>query len=185
MLPYIRAFAIRGSSGIIGASIKKRNESSTCMASDPAQLIAHIRFALARLSERNAQHEWEHLCRHLTRARICSNILPATGPVQAGGDQGRGFETFHTYLSRSSLSQQSFVGLSSQRPIAFACSLEEQVIPKMHRDVKTIIGVDRDTCKSGHRIIVSHPCMTGCCHGEPERASNCTASSSADRCEGS
>jgi hypothetical protein len=61
------------------------------MALDPAQIIAQIRFALARLSERNAHHEWEHVCRHLTRERICSNILPATGPVQAGGDQGRDF----------------------------------------------------------------------------------------------
>jgi hypothetical protein len=46
-------------------------------------------------------------------------------------------------------------------------------------------GVSRDTCKSGHRTIVSHASMKGCCHGEPERASDCTASSSADRCEGS
>src|SRR5437667_2683649 len=114
--------------------------SSIFMASDPAQLTAQIRFALARLSERNAQHEWEHLCRHLTRERLCSNILPATGPVQAGGDQGRDFETFHTYLSRSSLAGQSFVGLSSETPIAFACSLEERVIPKMRRDVKTIMS---------------------------------------------
>ena len=110
------------------------------MASDPAQLAAHIRFALERLSERNAQHEWEHLCRHLTRARFCSNILPATGPVQAGGDQGRDFETFHTYLSRSSLAGQAFVGLSSETPIAFGCSLEKRVLPKMRGDVDTIMA---------------------------------------------
>jgi len=54
---------------------------------DQAQLIAQIRFALEQLSERNAQHEWEHLSRHLARERICANILPATGPVQAGGDR--------------------------------------------------------------------------------------------------
>lgn len=110
------------------------------MASDPAQLAAQIRFALERLSERNAQHEWEHLCRHLTRARFCSNILPATGPVQAGGDQGRDLETFHTYLSRSSLAGQSFVGLSYETPIAFACSLEKRVLPKMRDDVKIIMS---------------------------------------------
>jgi hypothetical protein len=110
------------------------------MASDPARLISQVRFALARLSERNAQHEWEHLCRHFTRERLCSNILPATGPVQAGGDQGRDFETFHTYLSRSSLGGRSFVGLLSEKPIVFACSLEERVIPKMRRDVTTIMS---------------------------------------------
>jgi hypothetical protein len=114
--------------------------SSITMASDPVQLISQIRFALARLSERNAQHEWEHLCRHFTRERLCSNILSATGPVQAGGDQGRDFETFHTYLSRSSLGGRSFVGLLSEKPIVFACSLEERVIPKMRRDVTTIMS---------------------------------------------
>lgn len=114
--------------------------SSIIMASDPVQLISQIRFALARLSERNAQHEWEHLCRHFTRERLCSNILPATGPVQAGGDQGRDFETFHTYLFRSSLGGRSFVGLISEKPIVFACSLEERVIPKMRRDVTTIMS---------------------------------------------
>lgn len=110
------------------------------MSSDSVQLISQVRFALARLSERNAQHEWEHLCRHFTRERLCSNILPATGPVQAGGDQGRDFETFHTYLSRSSLGGRSFVGLLSEKPIVFACSLEERVIPKMRRDVATIMS---------------------------------------------
>ena len=50
------------------------------------------------------------------RSRSTSH-LPATGPVQAGGDQGRDFETFHTYLSRSSLAGRSFVGLLSETPI--------------------------------------------------------------------
>lgn len=108
--------------------------------SDKAQLIAQIRFALEQLSERNAQHEWEHLCRHLARERICSNILPATGPVQAGGDQGRDFETFRTFLSRSPLGGRSFVGLISDRPLAFACTLEKAAAPKIRSDVTTIVS---------------------------------------------
>jgi hypothetical protein len=109
---------------------------------DQAQLIAQIRFALEQLSERNAQHEWEHLCRHLARERICSNILPATGPVQAGGDQGRDFETFHTFLARSPLGGRSFVGLVSEKPLAFACTLEkERTLPsKVRSDVRTILS---------------------------------------------
>lgn len=110
------------------------------MASDPAQLAAQIRFALERLSERNAQHEWEQVCRHFTRARICSNILPATGPVQSGGDQGRDFETFRTYLSHSPLAGHSFVGLIADKPIAFACTLEKRVEAKVRSDVKTIMA---------------------------------------------
>src|SRR2546426_9427514 len=93
---------------------------------DLAQVIAQIRFQLDQLSAKNAYHDFEHLCRHLTRARICSNILPATGPVSAGGDQGRDFETFRTYLSTSSIADSSFVGMASEKVIAFACSLESR-----------------------------------------------------------
>src|SRR5829696_7789384 len=98
---------------------------------DRAQLIGQIRFALEQLSERNSHHEWEHLCRHLARERICSNILPATGPVQAGGDQGRDFETFRTFLSLSSLAGQSFIGLIADKSIAFACTLEQNIVAKI------------------------------------------------------
>jgi len=107
---------------------------------DQVQLIVQLRFALEQLSERNAQHEWEHLSRHIARERICSNILPATGPVQAGGDQGRDFETFRTYLQHSSLKERSFVGLVSEKPLAFACTLEKRVAPKIKRDVITIMS---------------------------------------------
>jgi len=108
--------------------------------SDKVQLIAQLRFALEQLSERNAQHEWEHLSRYLARERICANILPATGPVQAGGDQGRDFETFRTYLQNSTLKKRSFIGLVSDRPLAFACTLEKSVGSKVRRDITTIMS---------------------------------------------
>src|SRR5258705_9767409 len=92
------------------------------------QVISHIRFGLENLTSRNAHHEFEHLCRHLARARICSNILPATGSVALGGDQGRDFETFRTYLSSISLANSSFTGLAASKPIAFACSLEKSLL---------------------------------------------------------
>jgi hypothetical protein len=104
------------------------------------QVISQIRFGLEQLSARNAHHEFEHLCRHLARARICSNILPATGPVAAGGDQGRDFETFRTFLNSTSIANSTFVGLASTKPIAFACSLEDKksINRKIKSDVKTI-----------------------------------------------
>lgn len=104
------------------------------------QVISQVRFGLEQLSSRNAHHEFEHLCRHLARARICSNILPATGPVAAGGDQGRDFETFSTYLNSTSLAGSTFVGLASTKPIAFTCSLEDKksINRKIKSDVKTI-----------------------------------------------
>lgn len=104
------------------------------------QIIGQLRFQLEQLSARNAHHEFEHLCRHLTRARICSNIMPATGPVSAGGDQGRDFETFRTYLKESLTHGTGFVGLVSNNPIAFACSITkpERINTKIKSDIESI-----------------------------------------------
>lgn len=106
------------------------------------QLASQIRFQLDQLSTRNGHHDFEHLCRNLARLRICSNILPATGPVSAGGDQGRDFETFRTYLSESPVGGATFVGLASQDVVAFACTLTQKanLKSKIKGDVKTIIG---------------------------------------------
>lgn len=105
------------------------------------QVAAQIRFGLEQLSARNAHHEFEHLCRYLTRARICSNVLPATGPVGQGGDQGRDFETFRTYLSNSTLAETAFVGIVSNKPLVFACTLQKQQIKrKIKLDVKKIMS---------------------------------------------
>ncbi len=93
---------------------------------NPDQIKSQIRFQLEQLSSKNAHHEFEHLCRYLTRARICSNVIPATGPVSAGGDQGRDFETFRTYLNSSPIANSTFIGMTSQKTIAFACSLQKK-----------------------------------------------------------
>ncbi|MBS2039866.1 hypothetical protein JST97_33080 [bacterium] len=106
--------------------------------SDPVQLASQIRFSLQQLSERNGQHEFEHLCRHLARARICSNLLPGTGPVQAGGDQGRDFETYKTFLENKSLKGRAFIGLASEKSLVFACTLEKSLPTKIKKDVATI-----------------------------------------------
>lgn len=109
----------------------------------PDQLASQIRFQLEQLKVRNQHHDFEHLCRHLTRARICSNVLPATGPVSAGGDQGRDFETFRTHLSEDLSHSGGFVGLTSEGPMAFACSLinSDSAKAKIKDDVRSITEV--------------------------------------------
>lgn len=108
---------------------------------DERQIIQQIRFALDQLSSRNGHHEFEHLCRHLARRTICTNILPATGPVSAGGDQGRDFETFRTYISATDLCDSAFVGMASEGAIAFACTLQrDNLAQKIKSDVATILG---------------------------------------------
>lgn len=78
------------------------------------KVIQYIRFGIYQLSAQNGSLQFEDICRHLSRARICSNILPSTGPVQSGGDQGRDFESFYTYLQQSSIAITSFLGLVSE-----------------------------------------------------------------------
>lgn len=113
---------------------------------NPAQLAEQIKFALAQIPAANAQHRFEHICRHLTQQFICSNVLPATGPVSAGGDQGRDFETFRSYL-RSELGQHgAFLGLVSEGTIAFVCTTQaDGVVAKVRSDINTV-------CGSGHPV---------------------------------
>ncbi len=106
------------------------------------QLASQIRFQLDQLSAQNRHHDFEHLSRHLARLRICSNILPATGPVSAGGDQGRDFESFLTYLSESPIAGSSFVGMTSQEAVAFACTITQKtkLKAKIKSDIAVIVG---------------------------------------------
>jgi hypothetical protein len=49
------------------------------------QLVAQLRFAVADLTARNGQHEFEEAMFQLARLRIATNLLPATGQVTSGG----------------------------------------------------------------------------------------------------
>jgi len=125
-------------------------------------VIQQIRFGISQLSAQNGSLQFEHICRHFAKVRICSNLLPATGPVQAGGDQGRDFETFHTYLKQSPISNSSFIGLVSSDIITFACSIEKNPAKKngkIEKDITTILGkgttVDRIYFFSGQDIPVA------------------------------
>lgn len=99
--------------------------------------VALIRFHLDQLATRNGHHEFERLAMAFARARIASNLLPATGPVAAGGDQGRDFETFRTYYVRDS-EESGFRRLASAETLSFACTLQRDDIgSKIKADVNT------------------------------------------------
>ena len=103
-------------------------------------------FALSQLPAQNAHHLFEHICRHLTTQFICSNVLPATGPVSAGGDQGRDFETFRTYLRDELGPAGAFLGLVSEGTVAFICTTQaDNVIGKIRSDIVKV-------CSSGHPV---------------------------------
>ena len=113
---------------------------------NPAQLAEQIKFALAQIPAGNAQHQFEHICRHLTQQFICSNVLPATGPVSAGGDQGRDFETFRSYLAEELGPHGAFLGLVSEGTVAFVCTTQaDGVVAKVRSDIDKV-------CDSGHPV---------------------------------
>ena len=84
------------------------------------QVIHQIKFALSELGSQNAHHEFEHLCRQWAKKRICANILPSTGPVSAGGDQGSDFETFRSHVA-ATFGVESAVSIVSKKKIVFDC----------------------------------------------------------------
>ncbi len=102
------------------------------------QVIGQIRFGIEQLTSKNLFHDFEHLCRHLTRKRICSNITPSTGPVSAFGDQGVDFETFYSYLRTHFTNDSAYLGLLSDKPIVFCCSLDKEFDKKVKSDVQKI-----------------------------------------------
>ncbi|MET4252973.1 hypothetical protein [Bradyrhizobium sp. LA6.7] len=102
----------------------------------PVKIASVIRYHLGELSARNAHHEFEHLCRYLAKARIHSNILPATGPVSSGGDQGRDFETFRSQVAYPAVS--NFKDMVSDAKVVFGSSLDKRIERKIRTDVGSI-----------------------------------------------
>uniref|UniRef100_A0AAU2A2M3 Uncharacterized protein n=1 Tax=Streptomyces sp. NBC_00093 TaxID=2975649 RepID=A0AAU2A2M3_9ACTN len=105
----------------------------------PEQLTAYLRFQLSQMRTQNRHHAFEDLCRDFARQNILTNILPATGPVAGGGDQGRDFETFHTYLPNNLGSTGHFFGIASEETVVFTCTLQvDDIKSKVLKDVASI-----------------------------------------------
>ncbi|TAV48365.1 hypothetical protein ELI30_08645 [Rhizobium leguminosarum] len=110
------------------------------MAPNRIALRKFIRFQLEQMGVGNEAHHFEDLALELARARVASNVVRATGPVQSGGDQGRDFETFRTYLAKSPIAGSTFVANASGTTIAFACTLNKRIDKKIRADLSTIFG---------------------------------------------
>jgi len=112
---------------------------------NPDELGRYIRFQLAELRARNGHHEFEHIARYFSRLRISERIIPATGPVGAGGDAGRDFETYRSYLASTPIASSTFLANSPGKTLVFACSLKTGIEGKIQSDARTI-------CSGGHQI---------------------------------
>jgi hypothetical protein len=102
----------------------------------PIEAATLIKFALSQLSADNGFHDFEHLCRHLTRRKICPNIVPSTGPVAGGGDQGADFETYKVAdFGKHDLHSTDFFARAVEEKWLFACSLEQNYKKKIRTDL--------------------------------------------------
>ncbi|MCY0942015.1 FxSxx-COOH system tetratricopeptide repeat protein [Streptomyces antarcticus] len=100
-----------------------------------------IRFALETLGESNAHHEFEQLCMDVARRRLVSNLVPATGPVSSGGDQGRDGESYWTDLAGAPSPVSAFARLASGEKVVLACTIQKVRVPaKIREDVASICG---------------------------------------------
>jgi hypothetical protein len=107
----------------------------------PTQLAQQIRFHLASLGESNAHHPFEQLCLGLTRRRIVSNVMPATGPVAGGGDDGRDGESYWTVIATELPDTSLFTALATDQRVVLAVTAQRENVPsKIRRDLATICG---------------------------------------------
>jgi hypothetical protein len=90
---------------------------------DPVELAGYIRYSIDNLGAHNAHHRFEEMCFHLAKVIVTPDLVFPTGPVSAGGDQGRDFETFR--------------GRLGDEDLAFACTVQKDDLPaKLRADVK-------------------------------------------------
>ncbi|WP_300579206.1 hypothetical protein [Phenylobacterium sp.] len=105
------------------------------------ELRSYVRYQLTQLGAVNGAHAFEQLCFELARQRHVPNLLPATGPVQSGGDQGRDFESYRTFLASGPLARSSFAARAAQDLLVGACTLERNNLPaKIKRDLTSMFS---------------------------------------------
>lgn len=105
------------------------------------EVQSYVRFQLSQLGAKNGAHLFERLCFELARLRHVRNILPATGPVQAGGDQGRDFESYRTHLVGAGLGASTFIAMATDEVVVGAVTLEKgDTAGKIRADLKTIFA---------------------------------------------
>lgn len=109
----------------------------------PSELARYIRFSLETLAESNSHHQFEQLCFEVARARIISNLMPATGPVSSKGDQGRDGESYWIALKdeRSAGATSMYRARASTEAVVLACTIQRDgVNKKIKQDLRSITG---------------------------------------------
>ncbi|WP_179012440.1 hypothetical protein [Paenarthrobacter ureafaciens] len=117
-----------------------------------------IRFQLDQLGALNRHHDFESLCFRIAQRRISSNILPATGPVSSGGDQGRDGETFFSSLPEELPKAGGFVGRATTEPLVIACTIQRNELKnKVKDDLKKITSQGQPVARVAYFLAQNMP----------------------------
>lgn len=127
----------------------------------PPQLVQQILFNLDRLADGNGHHEFEKICFAFARRRISINLLPATGPVSAGGDQGRDGESFWSNIANETSPTSVYSATVSAERVVLACTIQKTDIPsKIRGDLNSITGQGTPVARVLYFTVVSVPVAT-------------------------
>lgn len=124
----------------------------------PPQLVQQILFSLDRLADGNGHHEYEKICFAFARRRISINLLPATGPVSAGGDQGRDAESFWSNIANEIPTTSVHAATVSAERVVLACTIQKTGIPtKIRSDLGSITGQGTPVARVLYFTVASVP----------------------------
>jgi hypothetical protein len=115
-------------------------------ATNADELAKYIQYRLGMLGEENAHHRFEELCFRIARATVASHLLPPTGPVSAGGDQGRDFESYRIDGAGGNVTRIFARSLTAKDTLVFACTTQKgsdaDLVRKVKHDVATACARD-------------------------------------------
>lgn len=124
----------------------------------------YIQWRLSDMAARNEHHLFETVATRVARRRISSNILIATGPVSAGGDQQRDAETYTTRIPDELPHSAGFSASASTAPVVVACTVQRDGLKaKVRAD---LAGICASTAAP-----VEHVAFF-CAHSIPEAATH-------------
>ncbi len=98
-------------------------------------------YHLSTITERNDHKLFEEFCRALAQREICRNLRPQTGP-EGGGDGKVDTETYPVSEDVSESWYEGKANNDSER-WAVAISAKKDWVPKVKKDVKSIIETER------------------------------------------
>ena len=109
------------------------------------ELKSQIKFSLETLDATNGHHKFEDVSFAIAKVKITPNLKKATGPVSKGGDQGKDFESYISFISNENKillpdSESKDFDKITHTKLAVACSIQKE-------PVKIKKGGDLGQCK--------------------------------------